>query len=127
MVLGETFDERQKQWQEFLIPWIKLEKHSFQMDDLLQKIKEREERIARLAPNLLKAINFKKFIGLESKAVIAVLPLVSRDRTPKEHHEKFARIVYSMATRARALLAIVGEPEAISLLSQLRSQSKTSI
>jgi hypothetical protein len=36
-----------------------------------------------------------------------------------EHFSDFALDVYTMATRAQALLAIVGEPEALELLDSL--------
>jgi len=70
---------------------------------------------------ILDLTDFRSFIGLEARAVIAVLPLVSRGGTDWNGYERFARIVYTMATRAQSLLAIVGEPEAISLLSRLEA------
>jgi len=87
---------------------------------------EYKTRRAGLGPEFLDLTNFSEFIGLESHAVIAILPLVSRGRTPIEHRTRFIRTAYTMATRARALLAMVGEPEAISLLKRTISSDEVS-
>jgi len=95
-----------------------LERNSDEIRKSTLEFAEYENLRAKPGREILDLTDFRSFIGLEAHAVIAVLPLVSCGRTDWNGYERFARIVYTMATRARALLAIVGEPEAIRLLSR---------
>ncbi|MDA2999257.1 MAG: NERD domain-containing protein/DEAD/DEAH box helicase [Actinomycetota bacterium] len=70
---------------------------------------------------VLKCINFEDFIGLESHAVVAVLPVVSQRFGFKLNGgRELAYVAYVMATRARALLAVVGNGEAVGSIRSWR-------
>jgi hypothetical protein len=74
-----------------------------------------------------------EFIGLESHAVIAILPTIDPhtlsthrsgaiDMLTKYPNEKFVPIVYTMLTRARALVTLVGDGPSLEFLNLVKDQ-----
>ncbi len=84
----------------------------------------RQQEVEQLQLPVLQCLRLEDFIGLESRAVIVVLPAITRNRLLVEHFSDFAADAYIMATRARALLAVVGEPETLQLLESLQRKLK---
>ena len=89
---------------------------------------------------LYRSTTINEFVGLESHAVIAVLPFVPKDRKEYFHEGDeivygdsyfrtylnrfdFAANVYTMVTRARALVTLIGDDHAIGFLDALSSGS----
>ena len=69
-----------------------------------------------------RCVSYDEFIGLEAEAIVAVLPMGGSsgdesDGTHGREHWFFVTQAYAMATRARALLAIVGDIESIEMLN----------
>jgi hypothetical protein len=69
-----------------------------------------------------RCVPYDQFIGLEAQAIIAVLPMgnASTDNSAGTHgfeREFFTIQAYTMATRARALLTVIGDAESIAMLN----------
>jgi hypothetical protein len=78
-------------------------------------MKVRRRRLSSLALPVISCSDIAEFIGLEAHAVVALLP----------PHESigaglFVQHVYSMSTRARALLTLIGDDDAIKRVNSLR-------
>jgi len=79
-------------------------------------MKVRRRRLTSLALPVISCSEITEFIGLEAHAVVAVLPKMF------EPADKwFVQNVYSMSTRARALLALIGDDDVIKRVNSLRT------
>lgn len=85
-----------------------------------QKVDEiqelRAQHHAGATNRVLPAVSYNDFIGLESPAVIAILP----HGAPGEENCRigFHKISYTMATRARLLLAVIGDQETLRRINE---------
>jgi hypothetical protein len=77
-------------------------------------MKVRRRRLSSLALPVISCSDITEFIGLEAHAVVALLP------PPSPEAGTFVQSVYSMSTRARALLTLIGDDETIRRVNSLR-------
>lgn len=82
-------------------------------------MKLRSDRLSSLSLPVIRCCEINEFIGLESHAVVAVLPEAPHESMTWD--KSFAQHVYSMSTRARALLALIGDDDAIKRVNSLRT------
>jgi hypothetical protein len=88
----------------------------------LQHLFERDEALKEFGFSRFESVSYDEFIGLEAQAIIAVLPMGPSEadvpgETPGWEHWAFTTQIYAMATRARALLAVIGDPQSIDMLN----------
>lgn len=81
-----------------------------ELAELFMKVRRR--RLSSLALPVISCSEITEFIGLEAQAVVALLP--------QAEGNLFVQHVYSMSTRARALLALIGDDDAIKRVNSLR-------
>jgi hypothetical protein len=96
--------------------------YELQEEMSIERWKVRKSALQKSGKKVYSCKVYEEFIGLESQVVIAVLPFVSKGQVELNSIESFASSAYTMATRARALLAFVGEPASVSLLESLRNK-----
>jgi hypothetical protein len=93
---------------------------------IAEEFDERRKQLDALGLPIVSSMVYEEFIGLEAQAVVMVLPLARfrEVETATNSRRRFALETYAMATRARALLAVVGEESSFELLEWSRQSLK---
>ena len=78
----------------------------------------REDRLSAGSGVIVTVVDSHDFIGLEAPGVIVLLPRFTTDKGSQDMLVKARQSVYTMATRAKSLLAVIGDRDSIRLLTE---------
>jgi hypothetical protein len=113
--LAKSESERQKQKQH----WV--ESQFLSPDEELwfyRHLEIREDRLSAASSAIMTVVDSHDFIGLEAPGAIVLLPRFTTTSGSRDMLMKARQSVYTMATRAKSLLAVIGDRDSIRLLTE---------
>jgi hypothetical protein len=78
----------------------------------------REARLSAASGAIMTVVDSHDFIGLEAPGAIVLLPRFTTTNGSQDMLTKARQSVYTMATRAKSLLAVIGDRDSIRLLTE---------